>query len=239
MVSLGGSRSKSNNSSESTVWNPQAAFLQDLYGEAQGAYDAQKNRIEGAMGSTLDQMMPDAIRGWGETIGRGQDFVGSQGMEWLGNTLGQNPYLEDAIGASQQGIYDNLERYGLPQDRTNAQMAGQAGSSRQGIAEGLRMAEADKQAANVASQMRQQDLARQQQAAQSMNQSNLNLYGLQNQGVLGGLNAMSGLLQNTIAPQMASWLPLQNYAQVVGAPTKTAYSSGSSKSNSLNFGIGM
>jgi hypothetical protein len=238
MVSLGGGKSKSSNYSETDVWAPQRSYLNDLYGQAQGLYEDQQGRIEGTMNSALGQMMPDALRGWGDTIARGQDFVGSKGMEWLGNTLGQNPYLEDAIGASQQGIYDNLERYGLPQDRTNAQMAGQAGSSRQGIAEGLRMAEADKQAANVASQMRQQDLARQQQAAQSMNQSNLNLYGIQNQGVLGGLNAMSGLLQNTIAPQMASWLPLQNYSQVVGDPTKTSRGTGGSSSWNMSGGVG-
>lgn len=236
MVSFGMNKANKRSSSSQDVWGAQKPYLRDLYGEGQALFDRQKYAPGITAQRTLNDLMPAAMQGYQGLFNRGSEFAGSQGMGWLGKTLGENPYLQDAIDATQQGIYENVERYGLPQDRRSAIMAGQAGSNRQGIAEGLRLAEADKQAANIASQMRQQDLARQQQAAQALNQSQLQNYAMQNQAALGGLNAMSGLLQNTLTPYQAAWMPLQSYSGIVGGPTTLTQSS--SKDTSWGFDMG-
>lgn len=82
----------------------------------------------------------------------------------------ENPYLTNALNASseqsrqafntlQGDITNNLQRSVLPGIRGNAIAAGQYGGSRQGIAEGLALSDANRQAQNAAQQIGLADIS--------------------------------------------------------------------------------
>lgn len=82
----------------------------------------------------------------------------------------ENPYLTSALDASsnqsrqafntlQGDITNNLQRSILPGIRSNSIAAGQYGGSRQGIAEGLALSDANRQAQNAAQQIGLADIA--------------------------------------------------------------------------------
>lgn len=64
-----------------------------------------------------------------------------------------NPQLEQAIGAATRPVWKGLTEQALPQIRSGAVGAGAMGGSRQGIAEGLAIGEATKQAQDASTQM--------------------------------------------------------------------------------------
>ena len=176
----------------------------------------------------------------------------------MGN-LGQfaqqnNPYLNSQIQQFGADIGRNLRENILPGLGSNAQMAGQRGGSRQGIAEGLAAQGAQRQFAQGATNMRSQAYGQQQQAAQALaglsNQTMGQFAGLQQAGQaqlagmgLQGAQQLSALQQAgygqalNAMPQIANaqlqaqLQPFQIGASVVGAPSVLSQSS--------SFGLGM
>jgi hypothetical protein len=67
--------------------------------------------------------------------------------------LVNDPITADAIAASTRPIQQQLDRYGVPMTQDAAIAAGQLGSSRQGIAEGLARSDANSQMGDIASRI--------------------------------------------------------------------------------------
>jgi hypothetical protein len=67
--------------------------------------------------------------------------------------MNSNPYMAQAMQAAVDPIYQRLERQTLPGIGSGAVAGGQYGGSRQGIAEGLAMSDANRLALNTTSQM--------------------------------------------------------------------------------------
>lgn len=81
------------------------------------------------------------------------------------NLVGSNE-LTNVINSSVRPVMQNLERYALPATQDAAIMAGQSGSSRQGIAEGLARSDANKQMMDIGSQLTWNALQQDQQNRQ-------------------------------------------------------------------------
>ena len=80
----------------------------------------------------------------------------AQSSQWLMENAADpmsNPALINAIEASQRPIWDQLTREVLPQVRSGATQAGQYGSSRQGIAEGIAISDAEQKAFDESSKI--------------------------------------------------------------------------------------
>ncbi len=185
---MGGSKSRSSNrqSSESFIDPSQQPFLDFLRRQGQG----------------LAQQQLGAGSGF-------QQNVLNPAMQALAGQLGGDPnLLNQQIGAAQQSISENLAQNILPTIQTQAGSVGQLGSSRQGVAEGIAMRDASRQAADVELGLRTDAQRRQLQAL--------------------SLAPMVGGLQ---------FQPLQNLAGLIGSPTLLTQSRGrgSSSSKGLEF----
>ena len=143
----------------------------------------------------------------------------------------QNPYLQGNINALGTNINQQLGQ-NLQQVGGQYMGAGQGGSSRQGIAEGLAIQGAQQQFSQGANQMLSQDYQNQGAMAQQY-------LGAQQQGLgnyLGGAGQLANLgMQGLNAP----WNALQNYQGVLGSPIMTSQGSGFGKSSSFNVSGGM
>jgi hypothetical protein len=153
-----------------------------------------------------------------------------------------NPYLQDAITAATRPIRQEYTDAGgvMSSIRTDAGNAGQTGSSRQGIAEGLaagRMAQAEGDAAakigsdayNTGQQTFQKTLAFAPQAMEaSMTPVNqMSSVGAQQENYQQQL--LDYQANARVYGQNAPWIPLQNYASIVyggSAPSTSAVSTG-------------
>lgn len=96
-------------------------------------------------------------------------------MSLLNSNLVNSSELQNAIGAATNPVMQQLERYAVPQTQDAALAAGQFGSSRQGVAEGLARSDANQQMANIGSSMSWNALQQDQQNKQFAN-SNLNSF---------------------------------------------------------------
>jgi hypothetical protein len=161
-----------------------------------------------------------------------------------------NPYLEAQISGLQQDAGRMFREELLPGIGSGASMAGQRGSSRQGIAEGLaagRTADAFLQGAN---DLRFQTYGQQQQAAGQL----MGMQGLANQaqGMAGNMYGSYGALanQNAQTGMQSQMMPFQIGASIIGQPatlqsslsedfaTAQSKSKGKGGSSSLNLGFG-
>lgn len=170
---------------------------------------------------------------------------------------GSNPLLDKNVGLALEQASTDLSRNLLPQIGRDAQSAGQYGGSRQGIAEGIALSDANRnalqtamgaygdqyasdRAANLASQQ-QADATRLAAAQQIQDimagQGNNTAQGVQTGQQMVGL----GMAPSDIYAQLsnAQWNPLMNYANILGQPIVLgqANSSGSSKSSSSGQGF--
>lgn len=96
-------------------------------------------------------------------------------LSLLNSNLVGSDELQGAIGAATSPIMQQLERYAVPQTQDAALAAGQFGSSRQGVAEGLARSDANEQMGRIGSQMSWNALQQDQQNKQFAN-SNLNSF---------------------------------------------------------------
>ena len=235
----------SNQSSEqkSKVWKKQEPFLEKGYKEASGIYDTQGN-LQDAAQQQLDPLYNQANQAYSQKLG---DFSGTDsvldgsnlGMGTLAEMQqgGINPNLEAHYNAANSAANRNLQRNILPGIESSAQMAGQFGSSRQGIAEGIALSDANQQSTDLAANMYGQaydaDQGRRLSAGQNYIQSSL---GAQGQAATQGGNSISGagnLYNLGMDPYSRAWEPLQNYSNIIGGPA--ILGSGSSSGSSFNI----
>ena len=224
-MSAGGSSGSSDQ--KSRIDPKQKQFLTDLWYQAQNLNYL--NTPGGAQEFTqglVDQYLPGMQAGAGEfgNIASGQ----SAGQQQLAqNMTSESPWLQQQISNLGQDIGRNLGENILPQLRSGGVAAGAPGGSRSQIAAGLATQGAQQQFGQAATNLRAQDLMRQQQAAQLYTQNQL----AGGQGAIQGGQALYNMGMN---PYMAQWLPLQQYGALLGNPTVTSRG----ESDRISFGFG-
>jgi len=178
----------------STVWGPQAGYLQQLF--------SQGNNLAQNFGQYQQQ-------------GQGVFDTALSGFDRLMNP-GVNPQLGAYSGEVQRNLTDNL----LPTIGGQSQGFGQFGGSRQGVAEGVAVGQANQDITNMASNLYSQDMDRMLQAGSMAP-------GLANMGM--------GI----------PWYAMNQYAGLLGDPTvlsgggrSSSTSSGGSQSTNFSRDIG-
>lgn len=268
-MSLGGNSGSSKSSSETQ----RSAFD---YQQANTMLDAQQqgnqqalidqffgsNAIQGAQqvgqgisdyGAQLRGDLQGAVTGLSPQIAQLQQMQ-QQGIEGLqGFAQQNNPYLGSQLQQFGQNIGQNLRENILPAIGGNFAQAGQRGSSRQGVAEGMAAQGAQRQFSQGAQNLLSQGFANQQNAATTLAQlgsqaggQSVGLSGLQQSALLGQQSNIPGITQSMLSAQLQ---PFQIGAGVIGAPSVlsssfgfgadqgTSTSRGKSSSAGLNIGL--
>lgn len=277
--STSGSKSSSKSSGKSTfsssqdVWAGQQQPLKDLYaaasqqfqdfdpsmlqqsgdysqkfnaGLSEAAMPAWQNQLAGGYNSgaaaaaepALMKSLQNSLSGPSNTGKMYEGIVGGAG----------NTYIDPMVDAMKRGTVDSLNRQ-LPGISENAIAAGQMGSSRHGIAEGLARSDANKYMGDQESMMRGQaydkdlnwkmDIAKMADsnigAAQDRSIGLLNSRDQAAQGALQQGQQMSdygqGQMNAQVQQQQLPWEMLSNYSNIIGAPTVLTQASGSSKNS--------
>lgn len=162
--------------------------------------------------ANMNQGQLNAIQGGTQTGANLSDIYNGVGTDSLQNFLGSydpsKTGLTDAINASNNALDWNYNTTVAPQIRQGATDAGQYGSTRHGVAEGIAQAQLGQAKTNAASQLAYQD-------QQAYNQNQLNALGnLQNitKGLASGSTLqydLNSLLQNQdqneINGQLQAW----------------------------------
>ncbi len=212
-MSAGGSYNESKNQSSSTqdVWGQQSPYLQDLYGQAQNLYS---NPNSQGMNMASDYARSNALQ---DTIANTQR---AQNFNLDPNNANANPYLQGAMRSAMQPLQESYQN-ALSGITDSAVGAGQSGSSRQGIAEGLAAQGYMQQAGNMAGNMAYQNYGDQ------MNRM---------QGAVGQAQGVAnlGMIPSTIqrGVDQMPWQNLANYQGIIGGPTTL----GSSQSSGSSWG---
>jgi hypothetical protein len=167
---------------------------QQLSGGYQGA--GFSNQMGGGFQNQglMDSLM-SGMNGPSSTGQMYQNIVGGSG----------NTYIDPMVDAMRQGYTDNLQRNLLPSLKSGAVDAGQTGSSRQGIAEGLALGESNRDAAMQEAMMRgnayDTDLNWKMQIAQQADQGRstarqqtMDYLGMQNQNQQGAISQFNNQL---------------------------------------------
>lgn len=138
----------------------------------------------------------------GQQLGAGSGFdqFTSSAMQNLQNmfqpSAQANPFLQQQIGMGQNLINENLQQNILPSVGSGAQVAGQFGGGRQGVAEGIALRDANRQSSDFAQNLIGQDFQGQQNRAlqalgQAGNIGNLAFQPLNNlRSILGGTTVL-------------------------------------------------
>lgn len=161
--------------------------------------------------------------------------VNSSYASLLNSDLVNSPELQSVIQSAVRPVQQQLERYTLPTTQDAATMAGQGGSSRQGIAEGLARSEANTTMADVGSNLSYNALLQDQQNKQFA-QSNLQnlIASLQTPANLrtgvGGIE--EGYEQEAANSEMEN---LMRYAQIVAMFNPGSNTTSTGTSNQSTF----
>ena len=234
--SSGSSQSSGQSSSQSNqnVWGAQSPFLQDVYGQAQDAFNSGMASIEG-MTPEVQQQMTDAFQsaagGFGDQMGGGF-AAGLQGQ------IGPNSYV-DAMKGQIADDANRLKQQNLGGLDARAAAAGMSGSSGYRDQVGNMMNDVDRNAmnqmTNVGYQAHNQGIQNQMQLANMMDQNQ--------QGAMANLGNIQQGAMAQFNPAMMGQQATAMYGQTIGGPTTLTDSSsqssgGSTSSNSSNnFGM--
>jgi hypothetical protein len=224
-VSSGDSKSRSSGSSQTTVWNRQAPYLQNLYQQAAQQYSRAMSQNIGGQSAGL---VGNLFGGAGPYAQAGTNPAIANLMQ---RSQAGNPYIEQQVAGLGQDLGNFYRQQLLPGIASQAGLAGQPGGTRQGIASGLAGQGIAQQFASQAANLRG------------------GAYALGNQAALGAGNLAQASVANLpnlynlgMAPFMAQWLPLQQYAGLIGDPTLVSRSRNRSWSQthtgSFSFGGG-
>lgn len=215
-MSAGGSYNESNNQSSSTqdVWGTQSPYLQNLYGSAQSLFqnpnEAQTQGNQMMTGYADSQGLQDVISGSQKALNFALDPQNAM----------NNPYLQSAMQSAIRPL-QNTYRDALSGITDGAIGAGQSGSSRQGIAEGLAAQGYMQSAGDITGKM----------AYQNYGDAMGRMAGAvdQAQGV-----ANLGMMPSSIYGQVGQqpWQNLANYQGIVG----NAVTLGNSQSTGSSWG---
>lgn len=163
------------------------------------------------------------------------------------------PLLDKNVALALEQASTNLQRNILPSIGREAQASGQYGGSRQAIAEGLAMSDANKQALQTAMGAYNDQYGRDVTAKAQEDQNRLQAANIMQalisgqagqvaQGVQTGQGLTNlGMMPYDIYGQMAnlSWNPLMNYASIIGSPLVLGRSSGTSSGSASGSGWSM
>jgi len=210
-------KSKSGQSSRSTqdVWGEQTPYLQNLYGTAQGLLETRDPRAEQAMQMQQAYAQSPELQ---QTIGGTQKALGM-----ALDPSQSNPYLQQAMQRAVNPLTQAYQENVLSGITDQAAQAGQMGSSRQGIAEGIAAREYMKQVGDVTGQMAYQDYgAGRERMGQAIGQA----------GAVANLGMMPSTIMKDVGQQ--DWQDLARYQQMIGAPTTLTESAGSGFGRSFN-----
>jgi len=202
---------------------------------AGGAEGASAERVNPA----LERSLNESLVGQSDTARMYNDIIGGEG----------NSYVDPAVAGMKRGVMDNLNRYVMPDIASSAVNAGQTGSSRQGIAEGLAYSDAMKDMVDKESSMRmdafdkdlnwKMDIANRADAGRSAAQDKaIGLMGRGDANVKSGMGyapTMQNLGMGMYAPTMMPWQAMGQYANTVGGPT--VLGSGSQSGDSKGWGM--
>jgi hypothetical protein len=223
--------SQSSSSSNQNVWDQQSPYLQDVYGQAQNAFNQGMDSVNGLSPEVQQQMQQSfqqAQGGYGNQMGGG--FAGG-----LQGQVGPNSYT-DAMKGQIADDANTLKQQNLGNLDARAAAAGMSGSSgyRDQVA---RMQDsvdenAMNQMSNVGYQAHNQGIQNQMNLANMMDRNQQ--FGTQNLQ-----NIQQGSM-NQFNPAMVGMNMAGQYAQTIGGPTtltdSSSQSSSQNTSNSFNNG---
>lgn len=228
MFGIGGSSNKQSTQSDSTGFDISRSYLDPQQLAAQQQLVAQYQQAAPGLGQMPGFDRSQMFSGMGQYASAGQlggfgqklGEAAQYGMGQLGQFAGQsNPYLNQQI----QGLATDAGRMYreqlLPGIGNQAQLAGQRGSSRQGIAQGLAAQGTMDAFLQQANAMRSGAYGMQQQAATDL--AGMSPYVTQAYGAAGDLYGQQGQLANQYAQTnlQAQMMPFQIGSQVIGAPS--------------------
>ena len=223
-----GSSSSSSSGSSQDVWGSQSPFLEDVYGQAQAAFqqgkgevDSLKPGVQNAMGSALAA----GGAGYGNQMGGG--FAsGLQGQ------VGPNSYV-DALKGDMLSDAQLIKQQNLGSLDARAAASGMSGASGLRDQTAKMMDNVDKQTLQGMNQLGFQ--AHDRGVANQMNLANM-----QDQSQQAGLGNMGAMQQAAMAmfnPSMLGQQMAGQYAQTIGGPTTLSNSSSNNMSNSFSNGF--
>ena len=220
-MTLSQDKSRSQQTSEQSVWGAQAPYLQSLYGQATDLWSKQAGQV----GPAAQSMAGGIMGGLG---GYGSPMSNPAFQNLQQRAQGGSPFLNQQIQGLGSDIGQFFQQQIMPGIASQAGQAGQFGGSRQGIASGMAGQDALRQFSQGATNLRQADYGQ----------------GLQAAGMLGGLSndylgQMGNIYNLGMSPFSAQWMPLQNMANIIGNPTVLGSSQGSSKSYGWQGGGGV
>jgi hypothetical protein len=234
--STGKSSSSNQSSSQSSqdVWGEQSPFLQDVYGQAQDAFNKGLASVEGMTPEVQQQMQSafqNAAGGFGNQMGGGF-AAGLQGQ------IGPNSYV-DAMKGQIADDANKLKQQNLGGLDARAAAAGMSGSSGYRDQVGNMMNDVDKNAMNAMTNVGYQ-------AHNQGIQNQMNLAGMMDQNQANAMGNLGNIQQGAMAqfnPAMVGQQMAGMYGNTIGGPTvlgnSSSQSSGSSSSSnsSKNFGM--
>jgi hypothetical protein len=225
------SSNQSNASSQSNqnVWGEQSPYLQDVYGQAQNAFNQGMGSINGLtpeVQAQMQQAFQQAQGGFGNQMGGG--FAsGLQGQ------IGPNSYV-DAMKGQIADDANTLKQQNLGGLDARAAAAGMSGSS--GYRDQVsRMQDsvdenAMNQMANIGYQAHNQGIQNQMNLAGMMDQNQAN--------AMGNLGNMQQGAMNQFNPAMVGMNMAGQYGQIIGGPTTLTDSSSQSSSSGTSNSFG-
>lgn len=218
------SSSESQNTSSSFIDPAQAAFLQQMRTQGQDLAAQQ-----------MPQIAEQSLALQNQLSAQGDQFAGAL----QGQATGQNPFINNLqqlgsqgnqfLDQQIQGIGGDISRFlgqnlqGIGQGFASAN---QFGGGRQGLAEGVAVGEAVNEFGQQAANLRGGDLQRQAAANQAGG-------ALQGQAATQGMAGLGDRFNLGLGSFGASFQPLLNQQQLIGAPTVLGTSQGTSSSDSF------
>jgi len=152
-----------------------------------------------------------------------------------------NPYLEAQINNMKTSAADNMNIFGMGDNRSEANMSGQFGSSRHGIDDYLTRKDAMNTAnvneINMRNAAYEGDMNRSVNAAGNYVGSGMDASGQivdQNQAAIESMGNVHNLGLN---PYQAAWLPMQNQADIIGGPTVLTKSKSSGSGSGFSASV--
>ena len=209
----GGQSSNQSVQKADQVWGSQSPYLEQMYSQAAGNMGNQaQNYAQGFQDPSMQAFQQQAQGGYQPGA--------VTGLEYMASGKNQNQALGGAIDAGLGQINRNFNRNIMPGITGGAVGAGQSGSSRQGIAQGLAASDANQQASDFVNQMQSGNFANilqsQGQAQGQLSQNQNFNQGAFNQAQQGAMGMAPNLANLGFGSQ---WGNLQNMSGIIGGPT--------------------
>lgn len=134
-------KSQSRSTSRDTIWDQQRPFLLDLFGNAQDLFNQRSADPNQSVAGFTDLQQQGQQRAT-DFANNGAQNIGAQALQAYGTGINaadvqNNPAFASALNAALRPITQNFQETVLPGLGHNATDAGQYGSSRHGVAQGI------------------------------------------------------------------------------------------------------